>query len=789
MRAFFYLTILLFLVVFSTELIAQQTQVIRGNVIDRDSKNPLTGAKIVVMNTEPLLGAISDHNGNFRIENVPIGRHTLRVTFVGYEDLILPELIVSAGKEVILTIELTEALSELGEVEIVADNEKGKPINEMAGNSVRSFTVDEAGRFSGSFNGDISRLAQSYAGVSGGSFSNELIIRGNSSKGLLWRLEGIEVPNLNHLSSNGSSGGGFSILSVNVLKNSDFYTGAFPAEYGNALSGVFDVKLRTGNDEQREYSIQLGFIGVEANTEGPFSKKSKSSYLINYRYSTTGIFEAIGLDVGGNTLPVVHDLTMKFNFPTRKAGVFTFFGIGGLSHVGVPAVKDSLQWNSRDDRFDQLMNSDMTATGLTHKLLLGNRSYLNSYVSFSASRLGDRNDSLDNAYLLQPVSKSSFIEYAFRVSTTWNCKVNAKNTLRLGGIYSMTGFDLHAENFVQNIVFLSGSGTTSMSQLYLQWKHRFTEKITLNTGIHAHYFALSDVPVAEPRLGFVWDISRRHSISISAGKHSRTEPLTFYFVEKTDAFGNLYYPNQSLKPTKALHAVLGYDFRITENLRIRIETYYQHLYDVPVEADSSSGFSVLNYSVSFLSVIDNQADVPFVNQGTGTNYGVEFTLEKFFTNHYYFLVTASLYESKYVALDGVERNTRFNNNFICNFLGGKEFPVGKTKTNFIVTDIKFIWSGGAPLTPILLDESIAQGKTVFDLDHRYEQQSADYFRIDFKIGYRKNGSKSTHHLFLDIQNLTNHKNVFAQYYSPEEQKIETIYQLGFVPVFNYRVQF
>jgi hypothetical protein len=787
---FFKVTLtLVFLSCLNLVLIAQATQTIRGVVIDRDSKAPLVGAKVIVVGTNPLQGAVTDPDGYFRIDYVAVGRYSLKVTYLGYDELLLPEVLVGAGKEVNITLELTESLGQLKEVVVTGNPEKGEPINEMAGPSARSFTIDEASRFSGSFNGDISRIAQSYAGVSGSGISNDLIIRGNSSKGLLWRLEGIEVPNLNHLASNGSSGGGLSILSVNVIKNSDFYTGAFPSEYGNALSGVFDVKLRTGNDEKREYSIQAGFMGLEAAMEGPFSKKSKSSYLINYRYSTTGIFDLIGLVIGGTALPLFHDLTFKFNFPTQKAGTFTLFGIGGYSRVAVPAKKDSADWVYSDDRYETMSISNMMATGIMHKFFLGSKAYLTSYLAFTGSELGNTIDSLDNSYNFQPAQRASFIETALRISTTLNYKVNAKNTVRVGSIYSRVGFNLQSEDVVKNLIFLSSKGSTDMLQAYAQWKHRFTEKITLNTGFHFTYFGLNKNPVIDPRLSFNWNVTPRHAFTLGFGKHNRIEPLTFYFSEIKQSDGSYLSPNQNLRPTKAIHAIFGYDFQINENMRLRIETYYQRLYDIPVEADSASGFSVLNYNVSFLSTIDNDANVAFINSGTGINYGIELTLERFFERNYYFLLTTSLYESKYKALDGIERNTRYNNNFICNAIAGKEFPVGKNKTNAFVMDLKIVWSGGIPLTPINLDSSIATGMTVFEADKRYSEKAPDFFRMDFKIGYRKNGDKSSHYFFLDIQNITNQQNVYGQFFDAQEQKIQTIYQLGFVPIFNYRVQF
>ncbi|MBI5540211.1 MAG: TonB-dependent receptor [Bacteroidia bacterium] len=784
------LIIILVVITFNFESVAQLTQTIKGTVVDKDSKTKLIGVNIIVKNTNPILGCNSDINGSFRIEKVPVGHHTLVVTYIGYENLIIPEILVGTGKEVFLSIELTESVSQLKEITVSGNSDKGKPINEMASVSSRSFSVDEASRYAGNAN-DISRIAQSYAGVSSNDTYNELIIRGNSSRGLLWRLEGIEVPNLNHLSTNGSSGGGLSILSVNVLKNSDFYTGAFPAEYGNALSGVFDVKLRNGNSEKHEYAIQAGFMGLEAEMEGPFSKNKRASYLVNYRYSTLGLFDKMGLKLFGGdvVIPRFHDLTLKFNFPTKNKGTFTLFGIGGISSTVQLAKKDSALWENTYNKFEATLLSNMFASGLIHKYFFNEKAYLTSFVSVSGNENGVILDSLDNKYVFNSTLNSNVSGLYLRISSALNYKFNSKNTFRTGIIYSNIRFNLLSESKVKQIVYVNSDGSTDLAQFYAEWKHRFNEKFTLNTGFHSTYFALSSSSSLEPRFSLQWNISSIQSLSIGAGIHSKTEPLTLYFAQIPQTNGTYVTPNKNLRLSKAQHYVLSYENQLAENLKLKIETYYQYLYDVPVENNIQSGFSVLNFNDTYPTMFDNNANVALINKGTGTNYGIEITFEKYFSKNYYFLVTGSLYESKYKAMDNVERNTRYNNNFITNFIGGKEFKIGKNKTDVIVTDIKFVWSGGPRLTPIDVEKSRTLGITVFDVEHRYTEKSPDYFKFNFKIGYRKNNKKSSHYIFLELQNVTNHKNIASQYYNPIKNEIYTYYQLGFLPILNYRVQF
>ena len=349
-----FVAVLIFLLFLSFIGFSQNyVQTVRGSLTDKDSNAPLWGASVVVVNSSPLIGALTDSAGNFKLINVPVGRHTLKITFIGYEDIVLPELLVSTGKETVLNLEMKEKVNSMKTVTINADKIKDKALNPMATVSARSFNVEETGRYAACID-DPSRMAQSYAGVSSnGDESNEIIIRGNSPRGLLWRLEGIEIPNPNHFSNGqGDSGGGVCMLSNNMLSNSDFFTGAFPAEYGNALSGVFDINLRKGNSEKREYAFQLGVLGMEASAEGPFSNTGKSSYLFSYRYSTLDFLYKIGINVAGNIVPKYQDMQFNIYLPTAKAGKFNLWGLGGTSNTSNTPISDSSKWEKYSDKLN-----------------------------------------------------------------------------------------------------------------------------------------------------------------------------------------------------------------------------------------------------------------------------------------------------------------------------------------------------------------------------------------------------------------------------------------------------
>lgn len=321
----------------------QYSQTVKGKVVDKDSQKPLWGTTIAILNSEPFKGGVTDSAGKFKISQVPIGRYNIKISYIGYEELILKEVLVGYGKEITINAEIQESAVKIQEVVIKASQSKGEVNNSMAIVSGRTFSVVDASRYAGGF-GDPSRMAASFAGATtSDDENNEIVIRGNSPRGILWMLEGIEIPNPNHFrDGEGASGGGVSLLSNNTLANSDFFTGAFAPEYGNALSGVFDIKLRKGNTDKREYAFQLGVLGGEATLEVPISKKSEASYLVNYRYAIFELINKIGIRTSDNfneIVPQFQDATYTIFLPTKKSGNFNFWGVGGKSRAGQLAPK------------------------------------------------------------------------------------------------------------------------------------------------------------------------------------------------------------------------------------------------------------------------------------------------------------------------------------------------------------------------------------------------------------------------------------------------------------------
>lgn len=768
----------------------QITQTIRGKVVDAVTQQGLPGANVTLLDTNVFMGAATDMDGNFKLENVPIGRVGIKASFIGYDDATLPNLTLNPSKQLVLTIQLTEKINKVEEVVVKAEKNKGEPLNEMAIISARTFSVEETRRFAGSWQ-DPARAAAAFAGVSGGSDErNDIIIRGNSPTSVVWRLEDINIPNPNHLSFSGSTGGPVSILNNNMLSNSDFFTGAFPAEYGNANAGAFDLNLRRGNNEKREYYFQLGLNGLEFGLEGPFSKKHPASYLASYRYSTMALIGLMGINFGISAIPQYQDLTFVIDVPTRKkAGRFTLWGIGGISSIHITENAGFSQ--AGEERRDQKLGSDMGAAGITHLIFLNHNNSLKTTVAATGLHQWQTDyafvetDSTSINYLNQ---YNKTITLGVSLHSVLNTKLSAKSSLRTGVIYDQKFISFVDSSVVlpaqTYLVGLNIKDQYGLAQVYSQYHHRFSQKTSGTLGVHGQMSTLNTSFAIEPRLGFKWQPHPRHAVSVGGGMHSQMLPaLTYFFQSYVPANAVYVRTNRNVGFSRSAHAVVGYDWTVLPKLRVKFEAYYQYLYDVPVEP-TPSDFSMVNAGES---IGDVQVRDSLVNKGTGDNMGVELTIEKFFDRGYYFLLTGSLYNSTYQGSDGVRRNSAFNGNYNMSALGGYQLKISKKNT--LSFDTKITWTGGARYVPIDLDASIAAQQTVRDYDRAYGKRYKDYFRADFKITFVFNGKRASHSLAVDLQNIFNTKNIFSVNYNPQTQQVETKYQLGFLPLMYYRVEF
>ncbi|MEL6675319.1 MAG: TonB-dependent receptor [Bacteroidota bacterium] len=760
-------------------------QIVRGQIVDQTNQAPLSGALISLENTQDSPTAKSGSDGKFTLENVPVGRQNLLVKLAGYETYLLNALDVHSGKEIVLTISLAPRLYE-GE-EIVIDSRQARDVKNI---STRTFTVEESQRFAATYY-DPARLVASFPGVASvNDEANNIVVRGNSPNGLLWRLEGVDIVNPNHLTNAGTfsdrltqNGGGTIILSAQMLGNSRFTSGAFGSLYGNALSGVFDMSLRSGNNEQFEFILQPSLIGLDLAAEGPLGQKGGASFLLNYRYSTVGFFGAVGIPLTPEDIRF-QDLSFKLNFPTKKLGTFSVWGIGGLSSNNFQAPRVDSLISEQRDRFDINFYSNMGAVGANHSLLLGNKTHWKTSLAWSGIDSERTGDLLDENFEVNRVEEDFQKQRKLSLHSRIQHFFNTKFSLQSGLIFNQINYELQANRFPnRQSALASAVGNSYLLQPYVSGKFSPNRFLTLDVGAHLMYFGLNQQRSLEPRASLRLQPSPRHSLALAYGLHSQLQLWATYFSVGVLPNDQTYYPNENLGFTRAHHWVFNYTYAHDQFLKFKVEPYYQALFGVPVEADRSSAFSALN-------LLEGYVTSPLNNEGTGTNYGVELSAEKTLNQGYYFLLSSSLFESKYRGSDGILRDTRYNSNILVNTSAGREFERISKKKEHKIFGINFhlVYQGGFRSTPIDLAASQLASETIFIEDQAFSERLPAFFRTDLRFTFTRNRAKYTRVFSVDILNLTNRRNVAFQRFDWVSGEIVDKQSLGLFPLLSYRIE-
>lgn len=770
--------ICLFLFVFTIQQVEAQTGTIRGKVTDALTNEPLPGANITLLDTNPLIGAATNQNAEFELTNIRLGRYDIEVRFIGYKPMIKTGVLVSSGKETVLHFQLREQVFEGEEITISPEIDKAKPLNDMAYVSSRSFTVEETRRYAGGLD-DPSRMATAYAGVTsgGGIQQNALVIRGNAPKNVQWRLQGIEIPNPNHFAGlSVAGGGGLTLFSGQLLADSDFLTSAFPAEYGNALAGVFDINFRSGNTKQREHAAQIGIHGLEFASEGPFSENSNSTYLFNYRYSTLTLLMPILPTEGGIQY---QDLSFKLDFRTSNAGRFKFWGIGGWDGQQMEPTMDKNAWKYELwDRIKYDMNMGVGATGLSHSILVGQNSTVESSLAATFNYTDWQQQRLNQNVDLEPNLSIENLTGRLTAQSRFDHRFNKRHLNRTGfsiqHLFYDMGVRIAPDNQPPLSTFIEGVGSSQLVQTYSQSRFNLSPYLTLQAGLHSQWFTLNDEITIEPRIGFEWQLTNTSSLNLGYGMHSQLEDLRIYFVQPDAG-----YPNKSLKMTKAQHFVIGYNLNLSNNTRLKVEAYDQELYDVPIITDST--YSMLNF------IQDWTFNEPLVNNGRGQNYGLEVTLERFLNGGYYYLLTGTVYNSRYKTNDGEWRNTRFDQGFAFNLLGGKEF-FWKDGHRMLGLNGKLSYLGGERYSPIDNEASRNSEEVKYIEQRAFERQFPNRIIADLTVTYRINRSSYASVWALQIKNVLMEKDLYHDY-NLQTNQVDVVKEGFPLPFLSYKIEF
>lgn len=817
---FFLLSVFFFLI---SPDVSAQTSTVSGTVLDSEALYPLPGAYVQISTLEGFMTP-TDMDGRFSFDDVPIGRHVVKLSFMGYESRTIDGVVLVSGRPVVLEVKMSESVFSIAAAEVTA-TQTGEVMNEMATVSARAFTVEETDRYAGS-RGDPARMASNFAGVQGADDSrNDIVVRGNSPSGVLWRIEGVDLTNPNHFSVPGTGGGPVAIINNKTLANSDFFTAAFPAEFGNSTAAVFDLKLRNGNQDHWHGSAQLGFLGTEVLLEGPLNRDKRSSLLVNYRYSTASIFSAVGIDIGTSAVPKYQDGSFKLFTPTKGGGSLSFWGIGGNSNVDIlisNQVAPERNIYGDNDR-DQYFRTGTGMMGLTHTQPLNSRSYIKTTLAVSRDRQDSNHDyvtrdllitDIDTTYTniqTSPLMTYGFVKDRLALAVHANHKLEPKTgtaTLRMGlnTDLMMWSFQDSIRAFTDEPDSLGAWGRRwdadmkgALIQPFIQLKRRPNEALTWTAGLHAMVDTRSGASsLFEPRLGMQW-VSKGGTVwSAGSGLHSQIQsPYIYASATTTEVSGQLNMPNQELGFTRSIHNVIGVTRKLSDLWTLKMEVYHQHLFEIPV-ADLSTEWGANNGSYSLINAGGGFSRLfpdTLLNEGTGRNMGVEMTLSRAFREGWFMLLTASVFDAKYTGADDVSRNTDFNGKYSWNFLASKEWKLSPSLG--LVTGLKATMAGGRWYGPVDDDASLAQREIIFIDQDRNTQQFDDYFRLDIKTNLTWNRPETTWELGIDFVNILGTENILKLTYAPDEMDqddpdyspVRQEYQLGFLPIFFLRIDF
>lgn len=766
-------------------------QTLRGTVTDATTGEELIGATVKVTGTSK--GDATDIDGKYVITGLTPGRYDLEVNYLGYDPSIVKEILIAGTKEIIVDVSLQESSNSLNEVVIRPHVNKMETVNPLSLLGGKMLSMEEASRYAGGYN-DPARIVSSFAGIGGTSDNNGISVHGNSPQSLQWRLEGVEIFSPNHFAEVLESGAGVvGAISSQVMTNSDFYSTAYGAEYSNAFSGVFDMKLRSGNNSKHEHGAQIGTLGAELFSEGPLSKKSNASYIINYRYSITRVADKLGLvDMDGEIVDF-QDINFKLNIPTKRAGIFGIFGVGMIDHSKIERPTDIDEWETLMDADTPETRNGLGILGIKHSIRLKNdwqlqttavyNYYLiksdDSYYDFDFDRHQlNRQDAVPFSYFKQDGSQLS-------LTTTLSRQVTPKFFTKLGGAYTHNFFTMkYSESPYyyqpsQIATILNERGNTGLANLYISNSWKPSNYLTFNFGLAGNYFLLGEELSLEPRVQLQWKPDDRNTIATGYGLNSRMEKLDAYFVGGK---------NKYLGLSKNHHIMLSYNHQFSDDINLRVETYYQYGFHIPVGADLTSTFSTVNRLDYFLTE-------PLVAKGNLRNYGIDATLEHYMKNGFYGMLNGSLYKMEYRAQDKVWRNVRYSREFLVKLLGGKEWMLGNHGKNVLNLSAKLTYMGGMHHTPVDIAATEAQfaagniGDVIYKDNEAFSEQYDPMTVFDLTASYKIVGRKVSHTIAFHSVNLFDAKSPNYDLYNFAKHKIDTWTNTAAFPNFYYRIDF
>ncbi len=742
----------------------QKTGSISGTILQKNTQQSLPGANIYLVGTD--LGTASGSNGSFRILNIPVKTYNLVVSSIGFKTFTLYNIVVDSGNENVFNIELDEDAAVLGEVIVTANKRSVRAATLETPLSVQRLTAEEIrSNPGGSF--DISKVIQTLPGVGGGqgggTFRNDIIIRGGASNENVFYLDGIEIPVINHFQTQGGSGGPQGILNTFFIEDVKLNSSAFDARYDNALSSVFQFKQKVGNANKFQGNIRASVLETAITIEGPLSKNKKTTFLASARKS---YFQLLRSAIDAPFLPNYWDFQTKITHKINDKMTLNFIGIGAIDDFKFVPTK-----NITPEKLYQI-NSNATIQQWNYTMGASlKRSISNGFWNLALSRTRFNNNLQkfeDNENPTPATQTLDFVSNEIETKLRFDINKN-KNGWKLayGASIQLAEYDNNTfaviqkevrdenNNIVQNQI---NQNFTSPLNPFLKFgafvqvgKSVMNNKLGISGGVRTDMNTfttegMNGLQTLSPRISFSYVLTDKWSINASTGIYYKLPVYTILGY----ADNNNVLVNQNAKYTRSTHYTTGVEFLPNDGLRFTVEGFYKQYGNVAVSA--RDGISLANLGTDF-TALGNEA----VNtNGKGQAYGIEFFVQKKLTEKFFGILSYTYYRSLYSGADNKLVASSWDNQHLLSITWGYKFA-----RNWEL-GIKFRYQGGAPYTPF--DETssrlnyLSQGKGTLDYERLNKQRLGGFNSSDVRIDKKINLKKITIDVFLDVTNWYATKN-------------------------------
>lgn len=761
-------TITTVIAVFAFALAVQAQQaVIKGQVTNAISNEPIPFANVVIQGTT--IGASTDIDGNYVIENLEAKLYNLEVSTLGFKTETVFEIQTFLNKPVFVNVQMMEDAQLLKEVEVTADPFMKK---EEAPVSMRTIGVNEIERNPGG-NRDISRAIQSLPGVaSPPSFRNDIIIRGGAPNENRFFLEGIEVPNINHFATQGASGGPVGLINVNFINEVEFYSGAFPSNRGNALSSVFEFSFKDGNPESYKSNITVGSSDYGLTLDGPIGKKTTAIFSVRRSYLQL-LFTALKLPF----LPIYNDAQFKVKTKLNQRNEITFIGLGALDQFELnEAANDGVEDLETLERNQYILGNIASndqwnyAVGANYKHF-GDKSFQQVVVSRNhlnnkAIKYFNNDESLESNKILDYESQE--IENKLRLEHTWRDKGWKWN---VGAGYEAVTYTNSTFNRISTpsgqefTVDFDSKLNLNKYSVFSQLSKGFAKnKLKMSLGVRSDINDFSDdmmnpLDQLSPRFSASYMLGIKWSVNASIGRFFQLPPYTV--IGYRDGAGTLVNKQNNLTYISADHIIAGFEYLPMTNTRITIEGFYKNYLKYPFLLRDS--VSLANLGSDF-GVIGNE---PVTSTSKGRAYGIEFLAQQKLIKGFYGILAVTWVRSEFTDKTGEFKPSAWDNGQIVTFTGGKKF-----KGNWEI-GARFRYLGGAPYTPF--DQQVSSLRTnwdlrgvgVLDYDQLNTLRNDAVHQLDVRLDKRFFFKKWSLNVYLDIQNVYNFQAELAPFITVE----------------------